>query len=211
MLIALAHIMAVGPRDQTQAFVMLSLADHADQDGVSWPSIDTIAHEARTSRSSAIRALSSLVDAGWLLKSKRHHNKTGSQLSNRYRINLVRLERLASEAALGRKLRRDTVAEFGLFEDELATETGGVTMTPPRVTMTPPPCHHDTPRGVTMTPKSSTETPKESLAARHKIDVQSITAFQRDEILAGRSVIVQKVQVLPNTGLSSHLREVLRK
>lgn len=45
--------------------VLLVLADHAKKDGTNaWPSIDTIAHEARMSRSQVIRCLSGLKTDG---------------------------------------------------------------------------------------------------------------------------------------------------
>jgi len=48
--------------------VLLVLADHAKKDGTSaWPSIDTIAHEARLSRAQVIRCLNELKEANAII------------------------------------------------------------------------------------------------------------------------------------------------
>lgn len=53
-----------GPR--TALPVLLVLADHADDSGVAWPSVQTIADRARISKRQARGHLSALAEAGWI-------------------------------------------------------------------------------------------------------------------------------------------------
>ena len=48
--------------------VMLCLADHADDRGLCWPSIDTIARKSGVSSTTVKSTLKKLEAAGWLFK-----------------------------------------------------------------------------------------------------------------------------------------------
>lgn len=72
-----------GPR-----LVLLSLANHADESGVCWPSIDTLAREARLSRRRVEQALRELVRSGVVLRQVNGAPVTGH---GGYRPNLYRL------------------------------------------------------------------------------------------------------------------------
>lgn len=55
----------------TELLVLLCLADHANDDGVCWPSYDRLALRARCSRRQAIRCLERLIAEGWVKKEGR--------------------------------------------------------------------------------------------------------------------------------------------
>lgn len=68
--------------------VYVALTGRADRDGEAWPSMPTLAREARCSESQARRALKELREAGlvsWRTQSKAN----GGQSSNKYRVNLA--------------------------------------------------------------------------------------------------------------------------
>ncbi|WP_257890975.1 helix-turn-helix domain-containing protein [Rhodococcus sp. USK10] len=69
--------------DSTQAFVLLCLADYANDDsGVCWPSLARIAARARCSGSTARRAIRKLEDAGLVIRQE----TTNGRGTNRYKI-----------------------------------------------------------------------------------------------------------------------------
>lgn len=76
------------PLKGTELLILLALADMANDDGVCWPSYDTIAQRARVSRRYAISVVGGLIDTGVVSKSYRSDNN-GDQTSNYYRINPV--------------------------------------------------------------------------------------------------------------------------
>jgi hypothetical protein len=55
-----------GPKDPHQRYVLLKLADYANQDGRCWPSLGAIAIETCLSESSVRRAVKDLEKGGWL-------------------------------------------------------------------------------------------------------------------------------------------------
>jgi hypothetical protein len=76
-----------GPRNRILAGILGSIADKADGYGLGWPSIHTIAHEARCSRRAAIRGIQTLEKEGWILVG--HRGMTGR--GNFYVLDLKKL------------------------------------------------------------------------------------------------------------------------
>lgn len=76
-----------GPPEQTPAFIMLAIADNADDYGFACPSHDTIAAKARCDRQTVIRHLKHLEGEGWLRTAKKLINGKG----NAYFLNLQKL------------------------------------------------------------------------------------------------------------------------
>lgn len=75
-----------GPNDSTQRFVLLALADRAnDQGGSCYPSILELSKKCAMSQRTVIRAIDALVDGGFLQR-KRHKSR-----SNSYTIIVARL------------------------------------------------------------------------------------------------------------------------
>lgn len=52
--------------DQAETLIMLALADMANNDGVCWPSLETIAKRSRVTRSYVVRVLRSLKERGFI-------------------------------------------------------------------------------------------------------------------------------------------------
>ncbi|PHS21753.1 MAG: hypothetical protein COA84_15170 [Robiginitomaculum sp.] len=72
-----------GPQKHGALLVILVLADRADDDGVCWPAINTIAKKARMTTRSAQRNIRDLEAAGWLTI----QTGGGRKGSNKYIIN----------------------------------------------------------------------------------------------------------------------------
>ena len=68
-------------------FVLLALADAADDNGVCWPSVPTIANKTCLEDRSVQRILSSVKRDG-LLEIERRYRKDGTPTSNRYRLTM---------------------------------------------------------------------------------------------------------------------------
>lgn len=80
-----------GPADSTQRFVLLALANYSNDEGSgAYPSFATIAKRCSISRRTAIRAVDSLIESGYLTRTRRANDK-GLFTSSDYRINVVRL------------------------------------------------------------------------------------------------------------------------
>lgn len=84
-----------GPQTSTERFVLLALADRADQDGYCWPAFKDIADRCAISRSTAIRAINSLEENGWLKRRVRLKNKSHERDSNGYYLNFELLQVVA--------------------------------------------------------------------------------------------------------------------
>lgn len=75
-----------GPKDSTQRFVLLALADHASDDGGNaYPSIETIATKCAMSERTVVRAINALIADGYLIRQRRQST------SNLYQIVLSML------------------------------------------------------------------------------------------------------------------------
>ncbi|MWP61074.1 helix-turn-helix domain-containing protein [Gilliamella sp. Pas-s25] len=79
----------------TKLLVLLRLADFSNDEGVSFPSIDTIVSQTGSSKSAVKLALSSLKKDDWLyVKARRNGQRNDSNL---YCINVQKLQKLALE------------------------------------------------------------------------------------------------------------------
>lgn len=65
--------------------VLLALADHANDEGHAWPSVETLAKKSSTSRRTVLRILKELESSGWLTRQKRNR-KNGSRTSSLYKL-----------------------------------------------------------------------------------------------------------------------------
>jgi len=62
----MAAIWQAGPADQSERFVLLALADNANDDGECWPSVATIARKTCMAERSVRRVFKRLCESGWL-------------------------------------------------------------------------------------------------------------------------------------------------
>ena len=81
--------------------IMARLADYLNDDGVSYPSVETICRQLGLGESTVRTAISELESIGWLLRESRR--KGNRNTSNLYHLNADRLEALA-------RIERDKVA-----------------------------------------------------------------------------------------------------
>ena len=95
------------PTEGSERLVLLALADNANDEGVCWPSLNTIARKCSLERRSVIRLVAQLVDKGLLTVQRRWEGITN--LTNLYRICWTDEIRQAEEVT---DLYLRTLAEF---------------------------------------------------------------------------------------------------
>jgi len=78
----------------------MALADAANDDGICWPSVSTVATKCCVSVRTVRRVMQKLVDRGLLLSEQRYR-KDGSCSSNRYQLRLEAGDRLSPAAGHG--------------------------------------------------------------------------------------------------------------
>ncbi|ECF2366352.1 helix-turn-helix domain-containing protein [Salmonella enterica subsp. enterica serovar Mountpleasant] len=85
--------------------VMARLADYSNDEGLSWPAIETIQRQiGAKSKNTVSAALNELEQDGWLVKTVRKSG--GRNLSNLYQINVDKLEAAAAEARAAYKSKK---------------------------------------------------------------------------------------------------------
>lgn len=73
--------------------IMARLADYSNDEGISYPSVDTICRQLGLGKSTVCTALSWLEAEGWLFRESRRRGNRNT--SNLYRLNAERLEKMA--------------------------------------------------------------------------------------------------------------------
>ncbi|MGY0145241.1 conserved phage C-terminal domain-containing protein [Edwardsiella tarda] len=85
--------------------VMARLADYSNDEGVSWPAVETIQRQiGARSKNTVSAAIDDLVRDGWLTKTERKSG--GRNLSNVYQINVDKLEEAAAAARMANKSKK---------------------------------------------------------------------------------------------------------
>ncbi|MGU5285159.1 helix-turn-helix domain-containing protein [Escherichia coli] len=85
--------------------VMARLADYSNDEGVSWPAIETIRRQIGARSESTVKsAIAELTKEGWLTKEERKVG--GRNVSNIYRLNVEKLEAAAAAARESYKPKR---------------------------------------------------------------------------------------------------------
>ncbi|AOR58847.1 helix-turn-helix domain-containing protein [Pectobacterium parmentieri] len=77
----------------TKLLIMVRLADYSNDDGISYPSVETIARQLGAGESTIRGAIAELEEAGWLYREGRRKGNRNS--SNLYYLNAERLEEVA--------------------------------------------------------------------------------------------------------------------
>jgi Helix-turn-helix domain len=96
-----------GPDDRSQRLLMLALADHANDQGLCWPSTKTLAGKACMNVRTVLRTLKDLESGKWLTVARRSHEHRG----NTYQLSLERLHSHDS-------VKRDSVSHDKLSHDK---------------------------------------------------------------------------------------------
>lgn len=87
----------------TELLVLLCLADHANDEGICWPSYEKLALRARCSRRQAIRCLISLKAEGWVEMIGKKRCQSG-QYTNLFQIQVPARGDTASLLSRGAKI-----------------------------------------------------------------------------------------------------------
>ena len=117
----------------TAKLVLISLADAADDQGVCWPSVPTLARKCCTSTRTVQRILGELVEAG-LLRAEPRFRKDRSSSSNRYCLALEGGDNLSGAPDVG---------DRGPLTPVTGPRDGGVTpRTTNRTSIESPPPHN---------------------------------------------------------------------
>ena len=77
----MSAVWEAAPFSQTELLVLLSLADHAGDDGTCWPSVPRLAQRARTSERHVRRILTKLEADGWITREIRVNASSVYRLS----------------------------------------------------------------------------------------------------------------------------------
>lgn len=129
-------------QDATALNVMLALADWANDEGVCWPRMATLAGKARLSERAVKRVVDRLHDAQFLTKKHARrdpsqlvfalHPERGNLLTRKTRSDAKTTENEAPESGENEDFQGDLVAETGVTNSH-----GGVTRSPNGVTKSP--------------------------------------------------------------------------
>lgn len=77
--------------------VMARLADYSNDEGISWPAVETIQHQIGAKSENTVKAaIKELEQGGWLIKQQRKSG--GKNLTNIYKLNVEKIEAWATAA-----------------------------------------------------------------------------------------------------------------
>lgn len=133
----MSAVMANGPANSSERFVLLALANYADAEGKCWPAYATIAERTALSRRTVIRCVESLIEHGYLRRRSRQRDD-GESLSNYYWIDFGKLNaarELVDEGSDTMSLGSDMVS----LPSDTVTPRGSDTMTLGSDTVSPDP------------------------------------------------------------------------
>ena len=97
------------PAKGSELLILLALADFADDDGVSWPSVETLAQKARLSKRQTQYNIQSLVNAGLLIV----ETNAGPHGVHRYRIAGCKVSTRANPAPVQKASKRGAKSARG--------------------------------------------------------------------------------------------------
>ncbi|AKH89026.1 helix-turn-helix domain-containing protein [Edwardsiella tarda] len=110
--------------------VMARLADYSNDEGLSWPAVETIQRQiGAKSKTTVSAAIDELARDGWLTKAARKSG--GRDLSNVYQINVDKLEEAAAAARMGNKSKKRSERVTPPSIDPPTVE--GLTVDPPNI------------------------------------------------------------------------------
>lgn len=104
-------------------FVLVTLADLADEEHSCYPGVSKIAQRTGASRSAVIEYIKTLVDAGLITKERRER-KNGGRSSNRYYLTVREPSALTPESGLGQGHSPDSGRGSGDPKSRIRTEGG---------------------------------------------------------------------------------------
>lgn len=85
-----AQVMDIKVGSPLRKMILIKLADQANDNGICWPSYETIAKTCEISKRSVITHIQKLEEQGFLRIEKRYNKEAGKNFSNRYHLTLSR-------------------------------------------------------------------------------------------------------------------------
>lgn len=114
----------------TLKLTLLALADYSNDEGICWPSIDSITKKSSLTRSSLIKNVQKLCDMGAIEKQKRYEN--GKRSSNEYRLKIdLSPESIRMEFGRPESIRMESIR---MEKKTLSPESRPMTIYKPSVT-----------------------------------------------------------------------------
>ncbi len=192
--------------------VMLCLADHADDDGLCWPSIDTIARKSGVSPTTVKATLKKLEAGGWILKRNQFKKADSGRLvrsNNQYQLPVLLLKKKADEQTdfeqskfVCSKLERSTFEQTKQPRGVGQISTGGRAESDHKPSIDPPiePSSNNSTElaVIDSRPKGKTLSGKELLSELDWSVFGDITQHQANEIIRVRTANLRAKGKKPN-------------
>ena len=161
--------------DDTAKLILAGLLEHANKDGVCWPSREVIHQFTSASPATVTRKLRLLECQGWIQRQKR------CSQSSLFRVNISRLEQLEAKRLAERKRRLPR--GFEPFEDETPQHIENVSNAH---------SEHSSDHSEHSSDHSDQHNPfKNPLMKIRDLKIENLTNFERSQICKGERVLVK--------------------
>ncbi|MFB0771479.1 helix-turn-helix domain-containing protein [Proteus cibi] len=113
----------------TKLMIMVRLADYSSDEGVAYPSVETISRQIGAGISTIRNACNELERDGWLVKKQRRNGNRNA--SNLYFLNIDKLEKIALEENAKLRKQRERLSNFHRPDSDRTENSKNVRFDPP--------------------------------------------------------------------------------
>ncbi|WP_368877885.1 helix-turn-helix domain-containing protein [Proteus mirabilis] len=113
----------------TKLMIMVRLADYSSDEGVAYPSVETISRQIGAGISTIRNACNELERDGWLVKKQRRNGNRNA--SNLYFLNVDKLEKIALEENAKLRKQRERLSNFHRPDSDRTENSKNVRFDPP--------------------------------------------------------------------------------
>ncbi|WCG91621.1 helix-turn-helix domain-containing protein [Proteus terrae] len=113
----------------TKLMIMVRLADYSSDEGVAYPSVETISRQIGAGISTIRNACNELERDGWLVKKQRRNGNRNA--SNLYFLNVDKLEKIALEENAKLRKQRERLSNFHRSDSDRTENSKNVRFDPP--------------------------------------------------------------------------------
>ncbi len=113
----------------TKLMIMVRLADYSSDEGVAYPSVETISRQIGAGISTIRNACNELERDGWLVKKQRRNGNRNA--SNLYFLNVDKLEKIALEENAKLRKQREKLSNFHRSDSDRTENSKNVRFDPP--------------------------------------------------------------------------------
>ncbi|HEK3015245.1 GntR family transcriptional regulator [Proteus sp. G4377] len=113
----------------TKLMIMVRLADYSSDEGVAYPSVETISRQIGAGISTIRNACNELERDGWLVKKQRRNGNRNA--SNLYFLNVDKLEKIALEENAKLRKQREKLSNFHRPDSDRTENSKNVRFDPP--------------------------------------------------------------------------------